>query len=367
MKKHRIIKILIFIVIILFVSCGIIYAVTKLYQKTDNNSKISAIFSDLKMEKNKNTIWINTFQLAWNELSEYLVNGKNIEFEGENSLLVDKLNMKKFTKDMINEEDYYIKIGKTTKELQKTILNDIKNKFDYNADSILNDVNFDSAISNNRITVYAMLNKKFTFLKPFVNLEPKSFKNSEKQYFYFGIQEGATDELDKNLDVLFYNNENEFAINLKTKENEEIILYRTNNNDNFESLYNQVLENTNKYNDSSLFRKNDCLEIPQINVKYNIRYDELCGKMIKGTEWEISNAIQNVTFNMNYAGGNLKSEGMANLLSESISQDLKKSRKFIFNDTFVIFMKEKGSGKLPYMSLYVDNSEILNEYSNNNL
>ena len=361
MKNNKIIKLFSIIIIVILVLSGIVYATIKVYEHINKQSEISAIFSNIKMEEDKNTIWINTFQLAWNELAEYLVDGKDIEFEGRNSLLTDALNAKKFTKDMINEDDYYIKVGKTSAELKTTILNDIENKFGYNANSVLNDINWDSTFSDNRITIYSMLNKEFTFLEPFVILTPNSFKNSEKQYHYFGIQEGAPNILDNNLEVLFYNNENEFAVNLKTKENEEIILYRTDNTDGFEILYNQVLEKTDKYRGSSEFRGNDCLEIPKINMKTNINYDELCDRIIKGTPFEISNAIQNVTFNMDYAGGNLKSEAMANGLAESGSMDSEKSRKFIFNNTFVIFMKEEGA-ELPYMSLYVDNAEILDEY-----
>lgn len=361
MKNNKIIKLFSIIIIIILLSSGIVYATIKAYQYINKQGEILAIFANFKMEKNKNMIWINTFQLAWNELSDYLVDGKDIQFEGGNPLLVDKLNIKNFTKDMINKDDYYIKVGKTTATLKTTILNDINNKFGYNANNIFDNIKFDSSVSDNCITVYAMLNKEFSFLEPFVKLAPEPFKNSEKQYHYFGIQEGALDILDNNLDVLFYNNENEFAVNLKTKEKEEIILYRTDNTDSFENLYNQVLENTNKYHETSEFRSNDCLEIPKISMKTNINYDELCKRIIKGTSWEISDAIQNVTFNMDYAGGNLKSESIASALTESKSAEQRKSRKFIFNDTFVIFMKERGA-KLPYMSLYVDNAEILDEY-----
>ena len=58
---------------------------------------------------------------------------------------------------------------------------------------------------------------------------------------------------------------------------------------------------------------------------------------------------------MDYTGENLKSEAMANELAESDSMDSEESRKFIFNNTFVIFMKEE-EAELPHMSLYVDNA-----------
>jgi len=360
MKNKKKFNLLIIISFIILVISIIVYATIEIYKYINTQSNRTAIFANIKMEENKNTIWINTFQLAWNELSEYLIGGKNIEFEGETPLLADKLNEKHFTKDMINEKDYYIKVGSTSAELKKNILMDVENKFGYSPDGILNDINFNTSIPDNYLTIYAMLNKKFTFLEPFVKLVPNSFKNSEKFYHYFGIQDGALDILDNNLNVLFYNNENEFAVNLKTKEKEEIILYRTDCTDDFENLYNNMLENTKRYRGNSKFSKIDCLEIPEISMKTNIHYEELCKRIIKGTPWEISEAIQNVNFNMNQAGGNLKSEIIVNAVTDGISIGKGESRKFIFDDTFVIFMKER-EADLPYMYLYVDNTEILNE------
>ena len=67
----------------------------------------------------------------------------------------------------------------------------------------------------------------------------------------------------------------------------------------------------------------------------------------------ISTAAQNVKFNLNEKGCNLSSE--AEIVSTYLAEG---DRIFLFDDTFIIFMKEKDSDN-PYFALKVDNDDIL--------
>ena len=71
----------------------------------------------------------------------------------------------------------------------------------------------------------------------------------------------------------------------------------------------------------------------------------------------LQNAMQNVKFSLNENGGNMTSEAVIMGSYNSYPED-ELPIDFFFNDTFVLFMKEKEKDK-PYMSLKVDNTDVL--------
>ncbi len=282
---------------------------------------------------------------------------KTVEFEDGNSMLVDELNKKTFTKDMLSKEDYYIKVGKTSPKLKEEIKNELSQKFNINVSNVLDEIDFEN--DTNAImgyTVYSMLMKNFEFIVPFDKLGGFRFDDNEGYVEYFGINNASDESLNQNVDVLFYNNQNDFAVKLKTKENEELILYMNETYTSFNDMYNEIEEKSKNYSGDKTFNQSDELKIPYINVDTIINYDELCGKIIKDTDqMYISNAIQNVKFTLNEKGGNLLSE--ATVVSEynSLAEN---ARFFNFTKPFIIFMKEENKSK-PYFSLKVDNVNIL--------
>lgn len=105
-------------------------------------------------------------------------------------------------------------------------------------------------------------------------------------------------------------------------------------------------------------KKGDTLEIPFIEINTIINYDELCGKIIKGTDNKyIKNALQNVVFHLNEKGGKLTSEALIKTITQSTYFD---ALDFDYSSKFYIFMKEKEKD-FPYMALKVDNTDILVE------
>ena len=107
--------------------------------------------------------------------------------------------------------------------------------------------------------------------------------------------------------------------------------------------------------------KNDILNIPFIKVKDEINYDELCGRYIKNTDWYIAQALQTIDFELNNYGGSVKSEALIEAFKSAL---LEKGREFIFNNDFILFLKEEDKTK-PYFALKVDNTDILVNVENN--
>ena len=118
-----------------------------------------------------------------------------------------------------------------------------------------------------------------------------------------------------------------------------------------------MIEKSNDYTDTKTWNKNDVLMIPFIKVQDEINYDELCGRNIKDTKWYIRQAIQTIDFELNNYGGSIKSEALIEALRQS-SLDI--NREFIFDDDFILYLKEVDKEK-PYFALKVDNFDVLVE------
>lgn len=315
------------------------------------NQNIIATYSTNIGETDTNSVWVGTFNLAWNELINLI--GKKIAFANYESSIVDELNKQDFNKSMIDEKYYYIKVEKTSPELKNEIINELKIKFDYSCDDILNKLSFEK--EENNYTIFAVLFKEFEFNKAFKELKDGySFNDSGRVYKYFGIDANNMEELKDSVEILFYNNENDYAIRLNTKDGDEVILYLNDSNDSFEKIYNEILEQTDK---TQNIEYGDLLAIPYINFETTINYGDLCGKRIEGTGYYLSNAIQSIKYDLNEKGGNLISE--ASIQVETYSFE-RYTRKIIFDKPFVLFMKENESNK-PYFALKIEDESMLVE------
>ena len=328
MKKP--VKILLIVFGISILLSGLVYAGTLIYNRFNKNHNINfnESFESTIDENTKNNVWIGTLDLAWKELEEKLA--RKIELE-EVVGIAEELNKSEFSKDMIDENDYEISIEKT-----------ITDGYDINT----------------------KLDKNLSFLTPFDNFSNDynyTFGKDGTEYIkYFGINNASKEELNDNVEVLFYNENNEFAVKLKTNESDEIILYRTDEDKSFGAYYNNIKEKTNNYEGSKIFEKEDELLVPYVRVNGIIVYNELKYKNIKDSNgMYINNVIQDVNFNLNERGCNLESH--ANVTTEYLSV---RSRYFDFKDKFVIFMKEKTADR-PYFSLKVDNDDILEKKEEN--
>lgn len=201
-----------------------------------------------------------------------------------------------------------------------------------------------------------MLKKEFNYLEKFSELPDDTFDNSEEKVKYFGIGVSTSKDASKNVEILFYNSNEDFAIKLKTKENEEIILYKTTGIDkSFEENYNDIQEFKSKYNGEKVLQKTDILKIPYIMVNGEINYDELCGRIIKETDTYIKQALQTIEFNLNNIGGNVKSEAV---ITGTYGATQETRKEFILNTDFILYLKEKSKDK-PYFALKVNNTDVL--------
>lgn len=299
---------------------------------------------------NKEKVWCVTFQLVWNDFMDKIADGKPIQFKDGNPKIADELNKRLYTSGILSADSYYKVQGEITPRFKRQIERAIYKKFKEKSD-ILDMINWKAKDS---YLFYAMLKKDFNFLTAFDKLPAASFDESNEKFKYFGIKSTSDKKLRENVDVLFYNSENEYALRLSTKEDEDVILFRTEKEDSFENLYAYV--NKNIRYDS--FGQTDVLKVPNLIVDKTISYDELCGKKIVGSEYIISQALQTIKLKMDEKGGSLKSEAAIAIMKTSLLPPPAKQRFFVFDKPFVLFLKENDKEK-PYFAMKVDDISFL--------
>ena len=350
-EMNKVLKICIIILCATFILSGVTYATIKIIENVKGKAKITPTYTSKLSSTDTNKVWCGTFNLVWNDFMNDVI-GRKIEFEDGSSELADELNKQSFTANELNPNSYFKTHGVATFDLKSQIDNGIKQKF--NEDSkVLDKVEWGNSEA---YVLYAMLKKEFNYLEKFSTLKDNTFGNSEEKVKYFGIEPDTLQTASKNIEILFYNSKEDFAIKLKTKENEEVYLYRTTGeNKSFEENYQEMLEKQEQYTGDRQWNENDILNIPFIRINDEINYDELCGRIIKGTNWYIRQAIQTIDFELNNYGGSVKSEALIEALKNAIFE---KGREFIYNDDFILYLKEEDKDK-PYFALKVDDIDIL--------
>ena len=350
-EMNKVSKVIIILLCVSILFAGGVYAAIKIAENFTGKAKMTPTFTSNISSTDKNKVWVGTFNLVWNDFMNDVIGGK-IEFEDGPSELADELNKQSFTVNELNSNSYFKIHGGATLDLKNKIENGIKQKFNENS-KVLDKVEWGNPES---YVLYAMLKKEFNYLERFPTLKNNKFGNSEEKVKYFGIEPDTSQNASKNIEILFYNSKQDFAIKLKTKEKEEVYLYRTTGeNKTFEENYQEMIEKQSKYDGDKKWDKNDVLNIPFIKINNEINYDELCGRMIKGTNWYIRQALQTIDFELNNYGGSVKSEALIEALKNAISN---KGREFIYDDDFILYLKEENKQK-PYFALKVDNTDIL--------
>ena len=319
-------------IFILFLLVCLVVSYTLPDLEEDYVKELDSSFSvpTLITKLSKDTIWSGALNLLWNDLKE--VNQGDIKFS-EDVELVNELNQETFTKNNLSNEAFYTKHGYMTLSLKEEIIKDIKDKFN-ESDSNLDNINFKE--NSNDYFFYSILVKDFKFSNPFDILSSKTF----------GITSESDKKLKDNVKVLYYN-DNDYAILLETTTNDEIILAKGLEGNNFKELYSKL-----DFSNLEELEANDTLTISNFNFKVTKEYQELENKKftLNNKALSVGKVINCISFKLDNEGGKVKNS--ASLSTNSTSS----KRHFDFQDNFVMFIREKEK-ELPYFAIKVDNIE----------
>ena len=366
MKNKKIIIIIIAMIALLAI-VGIVL-INKKGNKATNLEKTSGItvVPTMNDKITADSSWCGTFQLVWNDMKNEVVK-KDIVFNPQLDM-VENLNKEDFNETMISD-DYYFKIyGLKSLELKKQIENGIKEKFSQTSD-IINDFDWSEKgldDPNNadvrRYFFYTMLYRKFEFLQEFDKLDNDKFGEKYKNIEYFGIDKNTKNSVGNQITVLYYNSKDDFAILINTKTNDEVIFCKSPNGSNFNEIYENMNNEANKYTGSKSFKNVDEFKAPKLEFNEKREYTELANKVFKTADpiydtAEIQKAIQTIKFSLDEKGGEIKSEAAIDTRLAITSVESKpktdEPRYFYVDDTFAIFLREKGKTK-PYFAGRVD-------------
>ncbi len=306
--------------------------------------------------------WCGTLQLVWNDMKNEVVK-KDVVFNPQLEM-VKNLNKEDFNESMLSE-DYYFKIyGLKSIALKKQIENGIKEKFNQTSD-ILEDFEWsneeleDSNNTNTRMYfLYTMLYRKFEFLEKFDKLDNDKFGEKYKDIEYFGIDKSTKNSVGKQITVLYYNSKDDFAIIINTKTNDEVIFCKNSKGNTFNEIYENMNNEASKYTGSKYFKDVDEFKAPKLTLNEKKEYKELENKKFTTADpvyntAEIQKIIQTIQFSLDENGGEIKSEAAINMMIGGILFEAKpkedEPRYFYVDDTFAIFLREKGKAK-PYFA-----------------
>ena len=325
--------------------------------QTSNNINVVPTMQD---QISGDSAWCGTFQLVWNDMKNEVVKN-DIVFSPQEEMATN-LNQGKFDKSMISDDYYYKIYDYKTKELKEKIEKEIQKKFNQTSD-ILNDFDWDaesldkSESDERRYFFYTMLYRKFDYKNKFDQLESGNFGGSKYDNVnYFGIDQNTNENVGSQIKVLYYNSQSDFALLINTKTNDEVIFYKNPQGSTFDEIYENMKKNEEKYEGKKTFEKKDEFRAPYIEFNEKREYTELENKSFKTANpvyptAEIAKAIQSIKLSLNETGGEIKSEaGMDSKVTiVSIDEKEKPARYFYVDDTFALFIRQKGK-KLPYFA-----------------
>lgn len=284
----------------------------------------------------KNYIYSPTLAFAWNELKDTL---KNIQLD-KNTNHIDFL--------MLN----------TTKSHLNTL-----NPNEFKTEIIIQD---------SLITARAEFNLQLSF-KPFLEkfTYPMNFKNI--QVDGFGMLDWDIEKA-RQLEILYYENNNNFIIRLLPNElDNELIFVFGLNSEKLRSfsevidLYQNKMKIGRKEADNKKsawkykLEPEETFEIPEIQFNLEKSYESLSGQrfIASNLEHEIVEAKQRNALLLNNKGAKIESEAeITETAVEAIDEPVKVQKHLVLDDTFFLFIKHKGQ-KNPYFCVKIDNAELL--------
>ena len=349
--KNKILKVIVVIIIMILIIGIFVYFINK--NTKEGKSKMSGyelksninVVASLEDEITEDTAWCGTFNLIWNDLKNDLAK-QDIVFTPQLKM-VEHLNKETFNTSYLSEDSYYKTYGIPSIQLKEKIEKEIKEKFNETSD-ILDSFDWENAGPEDYF-LYSILKKEFEFPKQFTELQNGKVGNYENVK-YFGIKSSTDENVREQVEVLYYNSKDDFAIKLKTKTDDEVIISKGNTQNTFKEIYEEIQKDNQNYKDNKALTKNDTLQIPNIDFNVKKEYEELENNTFKfsnGEEYKIDKALQTIQFNLDKKGGKIRSEAGMMVNKSSLLQD--KPREFLVNDTFCIFLKEQNK-ELPYFA-----------------
>ena len=312
----------------------------------------------------ENVLWCASFQLAWNEACALV--GEDLRFAKDEPAMVEVLNKKTFTSQHLDQESYVAVAG----FVKDNIFGEIDQQL---IDQVPGPGHAPLYPSRNTlrprpqdIVAYSYLFKNLEFEVPFERIEkPMTFGAEEVPCFGVGEkykhQHGAMLE---QLDILDYQGEDDFVIELKTKgEQDQLILAKVQPAKTLQETVSAVQARAANTEPVQAV-VGDVLKVPKLNFDITRHYRELEGKrfVVKNPkiarDLVILSALQNIRFQLDEEGVRLRSESHISFGCGAAPPPPPTRHIMVFDKPFLMLLK-RVDADVPYFVLWVQNPELL--------
>ena len=312
------------------------------------------------------SMWCGTFQLVWNDMVNEVVK-QDVVFTPQLKI-VENLNKQTFTNKELSPNSYYSKFWLLTLDLKKEIENWIKEKFNETSDILDQWADWSQVPQSDdyyewklekKYWFYAMLKKIFKFENVFDQLDNWKFNDKYNNIKFFWIKWSSDSRLYKQVYVYYYNSDSDFAVALKTKEWESVILARWVKWNSFLDIYDEIKKRGEIYVWKHNFSSHDYLKVPELNLKKLTEFDKLENKKFPLAEddqiWKIGKALQTIELKLDKEWWEIKSEAWIGITAGSSAAGPVHEieyRYFYFDKPYVMFLKEADKD-LPYFAAQI--------------
>ncbi|MBN2182992.1 MAG: hypothetical protein JW715_13865 [Sedimentisphaerales bacterium] len=332
---------------------------------------------DYPLPEQQNLLWCSAFQMAWDKLKNDVI-GEPVEVIGDEELAT-YLNRALTSQEDIEEESYYANAGITGAGVIEQIQTDMTQRFPERPVSFDNE-EYDTD-PNFMILAYSYLNVNAEFEYPFfTNVRPFTFRDSNNTPTkvtsfcnFYKIQESHQEKVNEQVDILFgeFNesgNSDEFAVDLcKYTQPYQVILAVVPRQGTFDQMISYVDSKTLEfqldpnYAYLSELNPSDELIIPDVIYKMTLCFTELEGKAIGNQPWCLEGyfiwkALQMIDFSL------IRTSIIQTSTTHSRTSPILNGRNIYFNKPFLIYVKKRGDNFSPFLVMWVDNAELLNEF-----
>jgi len=364
MKKKIIFGIICFVVLLVCILWRFYLSRNKKYPNSWESDWNIHVLTSIDDEVVWDSMRCGTFQLVWNDMVNNVVK-QDVIFTPQLEI-VENLNKQTFTKKQLSSKSYFSKFWLFTLNLKNEIEEGVKKKFDETSD-ILGQIDWSGAPQSDdgyywkrkKYAFYTMLKKIFKFKNVFDELDKWKFNNKYDNTKFFWIKWTSDSSLYRQVYVYYYNSDEDFAVALKTKEWEDVILARWIWWSSFINIYWNILNNAEEYKWKHYFTEDDYLKIPELKFKTLSEFGELEFKdfyMGDWSVWYISKALQSIELKLDKEGWEIKSEAAIVLETNGImiaTESPKiEHRYFYFDKPYIMFLKEENKD-LPYFAAQI--------------
>lgn len=306
----------------------------------NNNLTMVANFND---QLSDNACWCSTLNIAWNDFRKRY-NKKNYILKEKNAF-AEKLDMNCENIPHVDESEILTKAGMQVEKFKKRLEKEISKKFDEKSD-VLNQIIWKKGCKSENWIFYTMYKAKFAFKKEFEIFENEyKFKRYDKAVKFLGCNKYCDGY---KIFPKYYNNQNDFAVQLKTNdERKTIYVCRTDKDDSFKNIYDSMINSHNKE-----YTKIKSFAMPFLKFATQKDYTRQLGEytllrkkfsLIKPAFIKLNKMIQTLQFELNNKEAKAKSEAVISVrcgASVSCKMPEPKYYDFIFDDKFYLFLVE---------------------------